>query len=97
MPSASGTLAGMLMAMKREATTADSPCACRTAVRTQSRNRNIAAAIAAEKIAVMVSEEAARRRARGRSPAPSARETVAEAAMVRPMLIDMTKNVIRPT
>ncbi len=45
----------------------------------------------------MMSEEAARRRARGRSPAPSARETVAEAAMVSPMLIDMTKNVIKPT
>ena len=51
----------------------------------------------AEKTAVMMSEDAARRLARGRSPAPSARETVAEAAMVSPMLIDMMKNVISPT
>jgi len=55
------------------------------------------AAITAEKTAVMMSEDAARRLARGRSPAPSARETVAEAAMVNPMLSDMTKNVIKPT
>ena len=45
----------------------------------------------------MMSADAASRRARGRSPAPSARETVAEAAMVSPMLIDMMKNVIKPT
>ncbi len=44
----------------------------------------------------MVSADAASRLARGRSPAPSARETVAEPAMVSPMLIDMTKNVIMP-
>ena len=47
--------------------------------------------------AVMTSAEAASLRARGRSPAPSARDTVAEAAMVRPMLIDMAKNVVKPT
>ena len=52
---------------------------------------------AAEKIAVMMSAEAASLRARGRSPAPSARDTVAEAAMVRPMLIDMAKKVVKPT
>ena len=45
MPTASGTLAGMLMAMNFEATSADSPCACKTVVRIQSRNTNIAAAI----------------------------------------------------
>ena len=45
----------------------------------------------------MVRADAASRRARGLSPAPSARDTVAEAAMVSPMLIDMTKNVIKPT
>ena len=97
MPTASGTFAGMLMAMNFEATSAGSPWACRSVVSTQSRKMNIAAAIAAERIAVMVSDDAASLRARGRSPAPSARETVAEAAMVRPMLIDMTKNVVRPT
>ena len=53
--------------------------------------------MAVEKTAVIVSADAAKRRARGRSPAPSARETVAEAAMVSPMLIDMAKNVVRPT
>ncbi len=37
MPTASGTLAGMLMAMNFEATSADSPCACKTVVRIQSR------------------------------------------------------------
>ena len=41
----------------------------------------------------MVRADAASRRARGLSPAPSARETVAELAMVSPMLIDMMKNV----
>ena len=97
MPTASGTLAGMLMAMNFDATSADSPCACKTVTRIQSRNTNIAAAMTAEKTAVMMSEDAARRLARGRSPAPSARETVADAAMVSPMLIDMTKNVIKPT
>ena len=97
MPTASGTLAGMLIAMNFEATSAGSPWACRSVVSAQSRKTNIAAAIAAEKIAVMTSAEAASRRARGRSPAPSARETVAEAAMVRPMLIDMAKKVVKPT
>ena len=97
MPTASGTFAGMLMAMNFEATSANSPCACKTVVRIQSRNRNTAAAIATEKTAVMVSADAARRRARGLSLAPSARDTVAEAAMVSPMLIDMTKNVTKPT
>ncbi len=87
----------MLMAMNLEATSADSPRACKTVARIPSRSRIIAAAIAAEKTAVMASEEPASRRARGRSPAPSARDTVAEVAMVSPMLIDMTKNVIRPT
>jgi len=36
--------------------------------------------------------EAARRLARGRSPAPKARETVAVTAIVRPILIDMAIN-----
>ena len=45
----------------------------------------------------MVSAEAASRRALGRSPEPSARDTVAEAAMVRPMLTDIAKKVARPT
>ena len=48
-------------------------------------------------IAVIVSAEAASLRPRGRSPAPTARDTVAEAAMVRPMLIDMAKKVASPT
>ena len=38
---------------------------------------------------VMISPEAASRRARVLSPAPSARETVAEIAMVKPMLTDI--------
>ena len=40
----------------------------------------------------MTSPDAASRRARGRSPAPSARETVAEMAMVRPILTDIRMN-----
>ena len=97
MPIASGTFAGMLMAINFEATSAGSPCACKSVVRAQSRKTKIAAAIEAEKMVVIVSADAASRRARRRSPAPSARETVAEAAIVSPMLIDMTKNVVRPT
>jgi len=97
MPSAIGTLAGMVMARNFEATRIGSPPACRSVVRPQSRKTNISAAAAAEMIAVMVSAEAASRRPRGRSPAPSARDTVAEAAMVSPMLIDMAKKVARPT
>ena len=96
MPTASGTFAGMLMAMNFEATSANSPRACNTAVRTQSRNTNPARAVRADKIAVMISADAASRRARGLSPAPSARETVAEVAIVSPMLIDMMKNVTKP-
>ena len=97
MPTASGTFAGMLMAMNFEATSAGSPWACRSVASAQSRKTNIAAAIAAEKMAAMIERGRRKPRARGRSPAPSARDTVAEAAMVSPMLIDMTKNVIRPT
>ena len=97
MPTASGTFAGMLMAMNFEATSADSPRACKTVVRIQSRKRKPASAVAADKTAVMVSADAASRRARGLSPAPSARETVAELAMVSPMLIDMMKKVTKPT
>jgi len=52
---------------------------------------------AAETMVVIVSEDAASRRPRGRSPAPIARETVAEAAIVRPMFIDMAKNIATPT
>ncbi len=48
-------------------------------------------------IAVIVSAEAASLRPRGRSPAPTARDTVAEAAMVRPILTDMAKKVASPT
>ena len=97
MPTASGTFAGMLMAMNFEATSADSPCACKRSSRIQSRKRTPARVVTADKTAVMVSADAASRRARGRSPAPSARETVAELAMVSPMLIDMTKKVTKPT
>jgi hypothetical protein len=97
MPSAIGTLAGMVMARKFEATGKASPCACRTLTRPQSRNANITADTAAEMNAVIVSADAASLRPRGRSPAPSARDTVADTAMVRPMLIDMTKKVARPT
>ena len=39
-PSASGTFAGMLMAMNFEATSADSPCACSTVTRIQSLQRD---------------------------------------------------------
>ena len=97
MPSPIGTLAGMVMARKFEATGKACPCACRTLTRPQSRNVNISVATAAEMNPVMVSAEAASRRPRGRSPAPSARDTVADTAIVRPMLIAIAKNVARPT
>ncbi len=97
MPTASGTFAGMLIAMNFEATSRGSPRACSSVANAQSRKTNIAAVVAADRIAAIVSADAASRRARGRSPAPSARDTVAEAAMVSPMLIDMAKNVVSPT
>src|SRR5208283_416444 len=84
MPSAMGTLAGMVMARNLDATASGSPFAWTIWIRPQSRKTNIPAATAAENKAVIVSDEAARRRPRERSPAPIARDTVAEAAMVRP-------------
>ncbi len=96
-PSAIGTLAGRVTARNFEATASGSPLACTTWIRAQSRKTNITAVTRIEAIAAIVSDEAASRRPRGRSPAPIARETVAEAAIVRPIVIDMAKNVARPT
>ncbi len=97
MPSAIGTFAGRVMARKVEATRSGSPLACTIVISAQSRKANISAATSVDVIAVIVRVDAASLRPRGRSPAPTARDTVAEAAMVRPMLIAMAKKVARPT
>ncbi len=91
------TLAGRVMARNFEATASGSPRAWTTWISAQSRKTNIVAVTRIETIAAIVSDEAASLRPRGRSPAPIARETVAEAAIVRPMLNDMAKNVASPT
>jgi hypothetical protein len=82
----------MTMARKRLATEAGSPCACISVASRKSRKTNIAAASAAETRPAIDRPEAASRRARTRSPAPSARETVAEMAMVRPIVTEKATN-----
>ena len=80
------------MARKRLATAAGSPRACSNRSSAGSRSSHMAIDNAVATTPAIARPEAARRRARCRSPAPSARDTVAEMAMVRPMLTDSATN-----
>ncbi len=92
MASENAILAGTAMARKRLATAAGSPLACSNRSSAGSRSSNMTIDRTVATMAAIARPEAARRRARCRSPAPSARDTVAEMAMVRPIETDSATN-----
>ena len=92
MASEKARLAGAAISRKSAATAAGSPRACSSSPNAGSRNQTSAIDRTRATTPVIARPEAASWRARARLPAPSARDTVAEIEIVRPIDTDSMMN-----